>query len=132
MAERDLDSALMELDHAHAQLLADRHVIDAFVVRIFEAPQDDSQAFHELFTPIELARRVGVTTTTLRAWEDAGILHPQREPGSGRRQYRDADVRNAELAHLLRRAGHGLREIAETINAVHTQEVAKLELSLSR
>ena len=50
----------------------------------------------------ELADRLGVTAATLRNWEEAGILTPQRTP-TGHRMYHADDVRDAELAHLLRR-----------------------------
>ena len=133
VADRDLSTALMELDHVHAQLLADRHTVDALAARLAEVGQNDSPTLIETLTPIELARRIGVTTTTLRAWEKAGILQPRREQGTGRRHYRDDDVRDAELAHLLRRAGHGLSEIAETIKAVRTHGGApELAAAVSR
>lgn len=39
------------------------------------------------------------------------MLNPQRDPRTGHRQYRAADVRDAELAHLLRRGGQSLATI---------------------
>lgn len=133
LADRDLDTALMELDRVHAGLLADRRTVDALAARLSEVGQNDSPALLQSLSPIELARRIGVTTTTLRAWEKAGILQPRREQGAGRRHYRDDDIRDAELAHLLRRAGHGLSEIAETINAVRAHGGApELAAAVSR
>lgn len=118
LADGDLNKGLMELDRVHSRLLADRQTVDALAARLSEVSQNDSPPLLQPLTPIELARRIGVTTTTLRAWERSGILQPRRERGTGRRHYHDDDVRDAELAHLLRRAGHGLSEVAQTINAV--------------
>jgi DNA-binding transcriptional MerR regulator len=39
----------------------------------------------------------------LRKWERAGLLEPQRDPATGYRVYAPADVRDAQLAHQLRR-----------------------------
>lgn len=118
MANGHLDEALGQLDQVHARLLADRRTVDTLAVQLSEVGQPHPHTSIDPHSPVELARRVGVTTTTLRAWEEAGILHPRREPRTGRRQYLEDDVRDAELAHLLRRAGHRLSDIADTIRAV--------------
>jgi DNA-binding transcriptional MerR regulator len=54
----------------------------------------------------------------LRKWERAGLLEPQRDPATGYRVYAPADVRDAHLAHQLRRAGYLLRQIAPLIAQV--------------
>ena len=65
-----------------------------------------------------------------RAWERAGILRPARDPHSGRREYRADDVRDAELAHLLRRGGYRLAHVAAVVDRVRaaggTAELAAL------
>lgn len=119
LIDRDLDAALSQLDRVHAQLLADRHLVESLAAQLEDIARHDQPAPNEPLSPIELARRIGVTTTTLRAWEKAGILDPRRASGNGQRHYLDNDVRDAELTHLLRRAGHGLSDIAATIKAVH-------------
>lgn len=68
----------------------------------------------------ELARRLRVTPATLRNWEAAGVLAPGRDPLTGHRVFRAPDVRDAELAHLLRRGGHPLRHIATVVRQVRT------------
>lgn len=113
----DLDTVLHTIDRAHEQLLRDRETLDAV-----------SRAVHDLtdFEPVleprtigELAHRLGVTPATLRAWEEAGILAPDREP-TGYRVYRAEDVRDAELAHLLRRGGYPLTRIALVVHQIRT------------
>jgi DNA-binding transcriptional MerR regulator len=56
----------------------------------------------------------------VRNWEGAGILVPARDPATGYRVYRAADVRDAELAHLLRRGGYPLERIATVVQQVRT------------
>jgi DNA-binding transcriptional MerR regulator len=70
------------------------------------------------FSVGELARRLRVTPATLRNWEDAGILAPQRDRATGYRRFDAADVRDAELAHLLRRGGYPLSHIATVVQQV--------------
>ncbi|MFF7259562.1 MerR family DNA-binding transcriptional regulator [Streptomyces sp. NPDC008159] len=68
----------------------------------------------------ELARHLDVTPATLRKWEEAGVLAPARDPATGYRHFRADDVRDAELAHLLRRGGHPLDRIATVVRRIRT------------
>lgn len=56
----------------------------------------------------------------MRAWERAGILVPERDRTTGYRVFRAADVRDAELAHLMRRGGYPLARIATVVGQVRT------------
>jgi DNA-binding transcriptional MerR regulator len=67
----------------------------------------------------ELARQLRVTPATLRNWEEVGILAPSRDR-AGHRVYEAADVRDAELAHLLRRGGYPLERIGIVVEQVRT------------
>ena len=51
----------------------------------------------------EVARRVGISSSALRAWEELGLVTPQRTE-SRYRQYTEADVRLLRRAIFLRRA----------------------------
>jgi DNA-binding transcriptional MerR regulator len=67
----------------------------------------------------------------LRKWEKAGLLHPRRDPETGYRVYATADIRDARLAHQLRRGGYLLRQIAPLIERVRQAGgVAPLEATL--
>jgi DNA-binding transcriptional MerR regulator len=130
----DLGTALRVVDDGHAQLARDRGTlaaVEASIGVLTAAPPAvvPGRSGHPLAVG-ELAHRLGVKPATLRAWERAGILRPARDPRSGRRGYGAADVRDAELAHLLRRGGHGLRHIAAVVGQVRsaggTAELAAL------
>lgn len=60
----------------------------------------------------ELARQLRVRPATLRKWERAGLLQPRRDLRTGYRIYTPDDVRDAHLAHQLRRGGYLLDQIA--------------------
>lgn len=62
-----------------------------------------------LLTIGELARRVGVATSTLRYWEDLGLL-PAPGRISGQRRYPESAVAHVGVILLLRDAGFSLAE----------------------
>ncbi|MER6479166.1 MerR family transcriptional regulator [Streptomyces filamentosus] len=68
-----------------------------------------------VFSVGEVARRIGVSAATLRAWEEAGVLVPGRRGGTGHRAYGSDDVRDAELAHFLRRGRYSLELVATVL-----------------
>ncbi|THV31373.1 TioE family transcriptional regulator [Glycomyces paridis] len=112
----DLDGVLMIVDRAHEQLLRDRGTLEAVraaVDRLTAAPEP--RPVQAPFSVGELARRLRVTPATLRNWEEAGILAPERDRATGHRRFDADDVRDAELAHLLRRGGQPLEHIAAVI-----------------
>ncbi|MBF8189315.1 MerR family transcriptional regulator [Nonomuraea sp. K274] len=79
-----------------------------------------------------LARRLGIRPATLRKWERAGLVRPHRDPRTGYRVYTAADVRDARLAHQLRRGGYLLEQIAPLLEQVRAAGgVEPLEAALS-
>lgn len=117
----DLPSALAVLDAAHALLQRDRETLDrvaSAAVVLASAPPAAGRAPERPVSVGVLAHRLGVTPATLRKWERAGILAPARSRTA--RAYSPEDVRDAELAHLLRRGGYLLDHIAAVIEQVHT------------
>ncbi|MFJ6378747.1 TioE family transcriptional regulator [Kitasatospora sp. NPDC092039] len=120
-----LGDALTELDRGHAQLLRDRETLTAVRAAVGHladgaAPGTGLPAPSGPRSVGEVAHRLGVTPATLRAWEAAGILAPGRDRATGHRRYLPADVRDAELAHLLRRGGYRLEHIATVLRQIRT------------
>jgi DNA-binding transcriptional MerR regulator len=115
----ELDSALRAIDRSHAQLLRDRETLDTVeaAIGILTRPPSTSRPDRPLMISA-LAHRIGVTPATLRKWERAGILTPQRDPTMRHRVYSAEDVRDAELGHLLRRGGYLLEHIATVMQQV--------------
>ncbi|MEU4570359.1 MerR family transcriptional regulator [Micromonospora sp. NPDC023956] len=115
----DLPTALALLDTAHVQLHRDRETLDrvASTAVLLATPTPTTPGPDRPIPVGVLAHRLGVTPATLRKWERAGILTPARSRTA--RIYSPEDVRDAELAHLLRRGGHPLDRIAAVIEQVH-------------
>ncbi|MEV7602301.1 MerR family transcriptional regulator [Kitasatospora sp. NPDC089797] len=131
------DEAFTAVDRGHAQLLRDRETLAAVrrAVELLTAEQPGAPSAPAAASPRpapplpavpgplsvgELARRLDVTPATLRAWEAVGILSPARGRPGGHRQYRPEDTRDAELAHLLRRGGYPLEQIATVVRQIRT------------
>ncbi|OXM74460.1 MULTISPECIES: TioE family transcriptional regulator [Amycolatopsis] len=113
-----LDQALTLVDRGHAQLLRDRETLDSVRTAIGHLTETPSVPDAAPRTIGELARRLRVTPATLRKWEAAGIVAPTRDPATGYRLYQAADVRDAELGHLLRRGGYLLEHIAAVVRQI--------------
>lgn len=114
-----VDDVLMVVDRGHEQLLRDRATLDAVRAAVAGLTAEAAPAVRP-FSVGELAHRLRLTPATLRNWEDAGILAPVRDPATGYRRFDAEDVRDAELAHLLRRGGYPLDHIATVIGQVRT------------
>jgi DNA-binding transcriptional MerR regulator len=129
----DVDAALALLDESHAQLLRDRKTLAAVEKSLRDLASSAPQAPPQRGVVFigQLARQLGVGPATLRKWEKAGLVEPGRDPATGYRVYTAADVRDAHLAHQLRRGGYLLRQIAPLIARVrHAGGIEPLEATL--
>jgi len=129
----DIDTALGLLDESHAQLLQDRQTLAAVDTAIRDLASSERQAPPQSGVTFigGLARQLGIGPATLRKWEKAGLVEPQRDPITGYRVYTSTDIRDAHLAHQLRRGGYLLHQIAPLIEQVrHAGGVASLEATL--
>jgi DNA-binding transcriptional MerR regulator len=131
------DEAFHLIDTGHAQLLDDRRTLQAvesalrgLESRTASRPDTASGPGGTFIGP--LAESLGVRPATLRAWERAGLVRPRRDPLTGYRVYDGADVRDARLAHQLRRGGYPLEQIAPLIAQVRAAGgLEPLEAALS-
>jgi len=122
----DVEAALRAVDRGHAQLLRDRETLDAVEAAVgvlTAAPSGERPDRPDRpLTVGALAHRLEVTPATLRKWERAGILTPTRDRVTRQRLYGPDDVRDAELAHLLRRGGYLLDHIATVMRQVRAAD----------
>jgi DNA-binding transcriptional MerR regulator len=128
-----VEEALALIDDSHVQLLDDRRTLLAVEHALRDlahaAPPGDPDPGDTFIGP--LARKLGIRPATLRKWERAGLVRPRRDRQTGYRVYSAADVRDARLAHQLRRGGYLLEQIAPLIAQVRAAGgVAPLESTL--
>ncbi|MEU6168903.1 TioE family transcriptional regulator [Streptomyces tanashiensis] len=120
------DEAFLLIDESHAQLLDDRRTLRAVESALRDldlggpdrVPATTPDPGGTFIGP--LAEKLGIRPATLRKWEDAGLVRPRRDPRTGYRVYDDAAVRDARLAHQLRRGGYPLERIAPLITQVRS------------
>ncbi|MGB3442653.1 MAG: TioE family transcriptional regulator [Actinophytocola sp.] len=118
-----LDDVLMTIDRGHHRLLRDRDTLDAVRKAVGHlTAEPDAKPVHPAKprTIGDLAHLLGVTQATVRNWERAGILTPARDAATGYRVFHASDVRDAELAHLLRRGGYPLNHISTVVEQIRT------------
>ncbi|MFJ8164334.1 TioE family transcriptional regulator [Streptomyces sp. NPDC096136] len=137
---RAVDEAFRLIDQSHAQLLEDRRTLEAVERAVRDlasapgtaagAPEEAAAGHTAAGTAAgaagaaggrfigPLARELGIRPATLRAWEAAGLVRPGRDPLTGYRVYDGAAVRDARLAHQLRRGGYPLEQIAPLLERV--------------
>lgn len=119
------EEAYRLIDESHLQLLDDRRTLQAVerALRNLEPTPtsgagDGPRSDGTFIGP--LAGQLGIRPATLRKWERAGLLRPRRDPRTGYRVYDAADVRDARLAHQLRRGGYLLEQIAPLLAQVRS------------
>ncbi|MEU1183079.1 TioE family transcriptional regulator [Streptomyces sp. NPDC005820] len=114
------EEAFRLIDESHAQLLDDRRTLRAVEGALRDLDWRESMEVSgggaTFIGP--LARALRIRPATLRAWERAGVVRPRRDGRTGYRVYDNADVRDARLAHQLRRGGYLLEQIAPLIAQV--------------
>ncbi|MFC7623737.1 MerR family DNA-binding transcriptional regulator [Microlunatus sp. GCM10028923] len=106
----DPDGALRGVDDSHVRLQRDRATLDAVrdAIDLLAGDRPEVGSGTGTYSIGAVAHRLGVTAATLRAWEGAGIVDPRRNPATGHREFGPEDLRDAELARLLRRGGERL------------------------
>ncbi|MFJ9896606.1 MerR family transcriptional regulator [Streptomyces sp. NPDC091280] len=78
-------------------------------------PERDGDAM----TITELSRALGVRASTLRFWEQEGLVTPDRVTSQRARRYGVPAVRAARIVTALRGAGHGVPAVREIMGSLH-------------
>ena len=80
----------------------------------------------------ELARMAGITTRTLRFYEEVGLLAPSGRSERGYRLYCSADADRLQEILLLRRCGVAVREIGPLLSTTPAERADLLARHLGR
>ena len=106
----DLLQALAMIDAGHAELHQQREALQ-LTAEALETVVDAEPPARAAMQIGELAAHLGVRTSTLRVWEDAELLTPQRDQATGYRTYGPRETRDARIILMLRQGMHGLPQI---------------------
>lgn len=109
-----LDEAFMLVHAEHAKIEVRHRALEAVVVR------DDAER-QQRMEPLrarEAGRVSGVAPSTIRHWEEKGLLRLARSPTSGYRLYEPAVLSRIHAIATLREASYGLDDIAQLLAMV--------------
>lgn len=110
---------LVLLDAAHAELHDARRSLKEIAEALQAVARQDPPPLPQTSLRIgDVARRLRVRTSALRVWESVGLLRPGREKGTGYRVFSPADVREAQMIHLLRQVRYPLPQIGPVLDAL--------------
>ncbi|MFK0255222.1 MerR family transcriptional regulator [Streptomyces sp. NPDC090445] len=73
----------------------------------------------DAMTITELARALGVRASTLRFWEQEGLVTPERVTSLRARRYGLPAIRAARIVAALRSTGHGIPAVREVMDSLH-------------
>ncbi|TYK49816.1 MerR family transcriptional regulator [Actinomadura decatromicini] len=105
------------LNHEREQALAAREALRAIRA---EATTDAEPGEADSMTITELSRALGLRASTLRFWEQMGLVAPERlrtRAGTARR-YHLAAIREARITAALRAAGYRIPDVQRAVTAI--------------
>lgn len=117
---RDLAHALALIDERHAELARTREQLQQTLAALgvlASQPMEDARGHGARRLRVGAAARLaGVRISALRFWEQQGLLHPSREPGSAYRLYDAQQLRRLRIVALLRQADYDFPAIRATLD----------------
>ncbi|HWD06267.1 MAG TPA: MerR family transcriptional regulator [Amycolatopsis sp.] len=116
------------LNHEREQTLAARSALESISA---EATTDDAPREDDSMTITELAQALDVRASTLRFWESAGLVDPERvaTPAGTARRYPVSAIREARITAALRAGGYRIPDVRKALTAV--RELADVASSLA-
>lgn len=138
--EGRLAHALALIDERHAELAATRAQLEqtlaALRVLAAQLPSATHARSAQCLHVGAAARLVGVRVSSLRFWEQQGLLQPIREKSSRYRLYDERQLRRLRIVALLRQANYDFAAIRTTLNELEAgrpqRAVAAVEQRSSR
>lgn len=109
------------LETERRQVLAARAALISIRTETETAAASESRsAALESMTITELSQALGVPSSTLRFWESAGLVIPDRVVARSQtaRIYRSTAIRDARVTAALRTGGYRIPEVVEAIGAL--------------
>ncbi len=112
-----MEGSVTQLNQEREQALAAREALEAIHG---EATTDADPIEADAMTITELSTALGLRASTLRFWEQVGLVAPERiitRAGSARRYHLSA-IRDARITTALRAAGYRITDVRKALTAV--------------
>jgi DNA-binding transcriptional MerR regulator len=89
-------------------------------LRVIQAEESGEDG--DFMTITQLAEALGVRSSTLRFWEQEGLLHPERVTTLRARRYGPQAVAAARIVAALRSSGHGIPVVREIMRSLDSRD----------
>ncbi|MFF1560598.1 MerR family transcriptional regulator [Streptomyces sp. NPDC058279] len=118
-----ITQAASAVNEVHVRLARERdealRALQALGAIEAEAGGTDHEQEGDAMTITELAAALGVRTSTLRFWEEEGLVAPERVTSLRARRYGLPAIRAARIVAALRGAGYGIPAVREVMGSLH-------------
>ena len=132
----ELSDALALIDERHAELAQTRlqleQTLAALSVLAAHLPSETLSHLSESVRVGAAARLVGVRVSTLRFWEQQGLLQPIRDKGSRYRLYDERQLRRLHIVALLRQANYDFAAIRTTLDELDAGQPQRVVAAVER
>ncbi|MFD2831153.1 MerR family transcriptional regulator [Corticicoccus populi] len=75
----------------------------------------------------ELAAYAGIESSTIRYWEERGLIRSEREAGSGYRLFDKDEVRKTIIVSLLRKSVYKIEEIKKIMSTLDSENLTSIK-----
>lgn len=117
------DEAIARIVALHVDLARSRHdaiaALHALDSIVEESAHDAPAAPGDTMSITELSTALGVRSSTLRFWEQEGLITPERDDPLGARRYPPDTVRDARIVATLRAGDHRIPAIRAVMTSLH-------------
>ena len=123
--KNELSSAFAVIDAYHAFIHQSRIEVEETLKAlqtVAEAPPAlmETSGKKKQFHIGEVARRLGVRVSTIRFWEEQGLVDPIRDSTNRYRLYDEQHIRLLQIVALLRKTGYGFDAIRTVVTQLAT------------
>ncbi|MEU6353320.1 MerR family transcriptional regulator [Streptomyces sp. NPDC047072] len=113
-----LTEAAAAVDEAHARLARERAEVLRAQGALRAIQDEETGPDGDSMTITELAEALGVRSSTLRFWEQEGLVEPERVTTLRARRYGPAAVGAARIVTALRAGGYGVPAVREIMGTL--------------
>jgi len=110
--------AAAAVDEVHAGLARERAEALHAERALQSIRAEETGPADDFMTITQLAEALGVRSSTLRFWEEEGLVRPERVTTLRARRYGPAAIRAARVVAALRSGGHGIPAVREVMGSL--------------
>ncbi|MFJ8141145.1 MerR family transcriptional regulator [Streptomyces sp. NPDC096013] len=120
---RTVTEAASAINEVHVRLAREREeaLLAEQALRAIqkESATPEFEQESDSMTITELSRALGVRPSTLRFWEQEGLVTPERVTSLRARRYGLSAIGTARIVAALRSTGYGIPAVRETVGSLH-------------